>query len=167
MPTGTDVITPGPKDVLVDSVRLDADETVTFVYTAAMVQGAKGDGKFVVVIDGGVGPGTDAKAVEPRLKAVHSQSLSERQHAGSGDRRRRPDGNGCCLLVLIENELTFTYTAVGTIGYAREFRVRIPAGWSEPNSDGLITTRALTPLNSQIKTVEPVLNVVETLDPSR
>ena len=34
----------------------------------------------------------------------------------------------------IENELTFTYTAVGTIGYPREFRVRIPAGWSEPNS---------------------------------
>ena len=37
-PTGTDVITAGDMEVLVDSVRLDAGDTVTFVFSAAMVQ---------------------------------------------------------------------------------------------------------------------------------
>ena len=32
--------------------------------------------------------------------------------------------------------LTFTYTAVGIIDAPREFRVRVPAGWTPPNSAG-------------------------------
>ena len=44
VPTGG----PGAMDVLVDSVRLDAGDTVTFVFSAAMVQAAMGDAAFAV-----------------------------------------------------------------------------------------------------------------------
>ena len=64
----------------------------------------------------------------------------------------------------IANELTFTYTAVGTIGYPREFRVSIPAGWSEPNSgvdnDEGTYTVALTDEDGRTRA-----NVVEVLAP--
>ena len=79
----------------------------------------------------------------------------------------RPDGHGCCRWFSMANELTFTYTAVGTIGYPREIRVTIPAGWSEPNSRRLITdegtyTVALTDEDGRGRA-----NVVEALDRSR
>ena len=41
---------PGAMDVLVDGVNLDADETVTFVYSAAMVQPTTGDPTFGVAV---------------------------------------------------------------------------------------------------------------------
>ena len=34
----------------------------------------------------------------------------------------------------IGETITFTYTAVGEISYPREFRVRVPAGWSAPSN---------------------------------
>ena len=63
-----------------------------------------------------------------------------------------------------ENELTFTYTAVGTIGYAREFRVTIAAGWSDPSeaddTDKGTYTVALADEDGRTRA-----NVVEALDP--
>ena len=48
----------GARDVLVDNVMLAGGDTVTFTYTAAMVQATTGDAPFVVAIDGGDGPNT-------------------------------------------------------------------------------------------------------------
>ena len=53
---------PSAMEVLVDSVRLDAGEMVTFVYSGT-VQAVEGPATFGVELDGGAGPGTDLVAV--------------------------------------------------------------------------------------------------------
>ena len=65
-----------------------------------------------------------------------------------------------------EETLTFTYTAVGEISYPREFRVRVPKGWTKPSN----TTTA--PDNMGTYTVEHLSNgidqgnrIVEEIDP--
>ena len=93
-PTGTDVITAGDMEVLVDSVRLDAGDTVTFVFSAAMVQAAMGDAAFALWLMVVRVP-VWALQLSPFLKAVHSQSVSERQQPAPV-RQGRPDGHGCC-----------------------------------------------------------------------
>ena len=161
-PTGTDVITAGDMEVLVDSVRLDAGDTVTFVFSAAMVQAAMGDAAFGVMVDGGAGPGMGAAAVAVPEGGTLTVSVGE---AAAGSGTAGVDLMGMAVVAgSIANELTFTYTAVGTIGYPREFRVSIPAGWSEPNSgvdnDEGTYTVALTDEDGRTRA-----NVVEALAP--
>ena len=153
---------PGAMEVLVDSVRLDAGDTVTFVFSAAMVQAAMGDAAFGVMVDGGAGPGMGAVAVAVAEGGTLTVSVGEAA-AGSGE--AGVDLMGMAVVAgSMANELTFTYTAVGTIGYPREFRVSIPAGWSEPNSgvdnDEGTYTVALTDEDGRTRA-----NVVEVLAP--
>ena len=129
VPTGG----PGAMDVLVDSVRLNAGDKVTFVFSAAMVQAAMGDATFAVTLDGGAGPGMTAAAVSPPEGGTLTVSVGE---AAAGSGTSGVDLMGMAVVAgSMANELTFTYTAIGTIGYPREFRVSIPAGWSEPNDE--------------------------------
>ena len=149
-------------EVLVDSVRLDAGDTVTFVFSAAMVQAAMGDAAFGVMVDGGAGPGMGAAAVAVPEGGTLTVSVGE---AAAGSGTAGVDLMGMAVVAgSIANELTFTYTAVGTIGYPREFRVSIPAGWSEPNSgvdnDEGTYTVALTDEDGRTRA-----NVVEALAP--
>ena len=60
---------PGAMGVLVNSVRLDAGDKVTFVYSGT-AQPTAGDATFGVDLDGGAGPGTGLVAVPPLPKAV-------------------------------------------------------------------------------------------------
>ena len=53
----------GAMDVTVGGVNLDAGDTVTFVYSAAMVQPGTGNAAFAVAVDGGSGPGEVPKGV--------------------------------------------------------------------------------------------------------
>ena len=47
--------------------------------------------------------------------------------------------------------ITFTYTAVGEISYPREFRVRVPTGWSAPSNAGhRLTMLEPTPLSTSV-----------------
>ena len=158
VPTGG----PGAMDVLVDSVRLDAGDTVTFVFSAAMVQAAMGDAAFGVMVDGGAGPGMGAAAVAVPEGGTLTVSVGE---AAAGSGTAAVDLMGMAVVAGSPaasdpgNELTFTYTAVGTIGYPREFRVTIPAGWSEPNDELKGTyTVALTDKDGRTRA-----NVVEAL----
>ena len=153
VPTGG----PGAMDVLVDSVRLNAGDKVTFVFSAAMVQAAMGDATFAVTLDGGAGPGMTAAAVSPPEGGTLTVSVGE---AAAGSGTSGVDLMGMAVIAgSMANELTFTYTAVGTIGYPREFRVSIPAGWSEPNDEDKGTyTVALTDKDGRTRA-----NVVEAL----
>ena len=63
-----DVALLGASDVTVGGVNLDAGETVTFVYSAAMVQPGAGNASFGVAVDGGSGPGEGPAGVSPPIQ---------------------------------------------------------------------------------------------------
>ena len=134
-----DVALLGAMDVTVDGVNLDADETVTFVYSAAMVQGTAGDPSFDVAVDGGSGPGEAPAGVTPDPADATTISVGDAS-PGSGTR-----GIEIAQAVTInsnENKLTFTYTAAGAITDRRlDIRVDVPTGWSEPTADTTTTAR--------------------------
>ena len=151
---------PGAMEVLVNSVRLDADETVTFVYSGTVQPTMGDDATFGVDLDGGAGPGTGLVAVAAPEDGTLTVSVGEAD-AGSGESDVDPKA---VTAGSPENELTFTYTAVGTIGYAREFRVTIADDWSDPSeaddTDKGTYTVALADEDGRTR-----LNVVEALDP--
>ena len=154
---------PDAMEVLVDSVRLDADETVTFVYSGTVQPTMDDDATFGVDLDGGAGPGTGLVDVAAPEDSTLTLTVSVGE-AAAGSGTAGVDLMGETIIAgSIANELTFTYTAVGTIGYPREFRVSIPAGWSEPNSgvdnDEGTYTVALTDEDGRTRA-----NVVEALD---
>ena len=153
---------PGAKDVHVDGVNLDAGETVTFVYSAMMVQAATGDATFGVKVDGGAGPGMGAMAVSAPEDGTLTVMVGE---AAAGSGMAAVDLGGMAIVAGSEaNELTFNYTAGGTIGYPREFRVTIPAGWSEPNS-GVDNKKGTYTVALADKDGRTRANVVEALAP--
>ena len=155
VPTGG----PGAKDVHVDSVNLKAGETVTFVYSATMVQAATGDATFAVAVDGGAGPATGAAAVSAPEGGTLTVTVGEAA-AGSGMASVDLGGNAV-VAGSAANELIFNYTAVGTIGYPREIRVTVPASWFNENDDNAAKgtyTVALADKDGRTRA-----NVVETL----
>ena len=124
---------PAAKEVHVDSVNLDAGETVTFVYSASMVQAAKGTADFGVKVDGGAGPGMGAMPVTAPEDGTLTVTVGE---AAAGSGMASVDLGGMAVVAgSMANELTFNYTAVGTIGYPREIRVTVPASWFNENDD--------------------------------
>ena len=129
----------GALEVHVDSVNLDAGKTVTFTYSAAMVQPTVGDAAFAVVVDGGAGPGKGAMSVSADPEGALTVSVGE---AAPGS------GSGMVVEQAVkrnspENALTFIYTAVGQIdSRQRDFRVEVPAGgWSEPTAEITATAK--------------------------
>ena len=80
-----DVALLGAVDVTVGGVNLDADETVTFIYSAAMVQATAGDPKFNVAVDGGSGPGKGPAGVTPDPADATTISVGDAS-PGSGTR---------------------------------------------------------------------------------
>ena len=134
----------GAMDVTVDGVNLDAGETVTFVYSAAMVQPTTGDASFGVAVDGGAGPGEGSCRCYPRSSRRYVKSVSEMRHPAPVRVYGRPSRLSQSIR---GNTLTFIYTPAGQIdGSVARFRVEFPpVGQSRPT--GLTPLRrAVSPL---------------------
>ena len=117
-------------DVTVGGVRLDAGETVTFVYSAAMVQPGAGNASFAVAVDGGSGPGEGPAGVTPDPADALTISVGDAS-----------PGSGTGTLELAQavtinsqgNTLTFIYAPSGAITDRElDIRVDVPSGWSAP-----------------------------------
>ena len=123
---------PGAMDVLVDGVNLDKDDTVTFVYSAAMVQPTTGDPTFGVAVSGGDGPGKDPADVTADPSDALTVSVGDAS-AGSGS-GKFGEPLPAITVDTGENTLTFIYTPAGEItDRSLDFRVNVPDdGWSEP-----------------------------------
>ena len=114
-------------DVTVGGVRLDAGETVTFVYSAAMVQPTAGNASFAVAVDGGSGPGEGPAGVTPDPADALTISVGDAS-PGSGTGTRASAG---CHNQFEGNTLTFIYTPSGAITDRElDIRVDVPSGWS-------------------------------------
>ena len=123
---------PGAMDVLVDGVNLDKDDTVTFVYSAAMVQPTTGDPTFGVAVSGGDGPGKDPADVTADPSDALTVSVGDAS-AGSGS-GKFGEPLPAITADTGENTLIFIYTPAGEItDRSLDFRVKVPDdGWSEP-----------------------------------
>ena len=129
---------PSSQDVTVESVGLDADGMITFVYTGDVQDTAKAGVEFVVETDSGLGDTDDFKAVsveEPNDLKVDVQEAKAGSGEGSVNPRIVETGESI-------QQLTFTYTAAGEASYPREIRVTVPRSWGTPSD------KATSPDNS-------------------
>ena len=114
--------------IVVDGVNLLGGGTVTFVYTG-MVQPTRADDvAFAVASHGGLT--TDSFAAVGGEATMLTVDVQE-SRSGSGSAMVEPR--------IVEAgatgvDLTFTYTAVGQIDPPREFRVEVPATWTQPTN---------------------------------
>ena len=119
-------------DVIVGGVTLDAGDTVTFVYSAAMVQPTAGDAKFAVAVDGGSGPGEGPADVTPDPADATTIEVGDAAPGSGKGMIQRPLAKAVTI-GSAENTLTFIYTATGAItDRTLDIRVKVPAGWSPP-----------------------------------
>ena len=110
------------KVVIAEGVNLSAGGTLTFIYTTTVQPTAEDDVEFTVAVNGGEGPGEDpvAIAVQPVIDVRAARM-------GTGDIAVTP------LSVEADsedNDIVFTYTAVGDIFFPTEFTVTVPQGWT-------------------------------------
>ena len=117
-------------DVTVGGVNLDAEDTVTFVYSAAMVQPGAGDAKFAVAVDGGSGPGDAVEAVIPDPADATTIVVGD---AAPGSGSGSVEIAQAVTINSTGNTLTFIYTPSGQItDRTLDIRVQVPTGWSVP-----------------------------------
>ena len=120
--------------VIVDGVNLLGGGTITFVYTGK-VQPLAGDATFAVATKGGLETDTAFVAVVgPMPEDVMVTLPVGEAKTGSGD-AEIADSDSVVAPGAPGETITFTYTAAGEISYPREFRVRVPAGWSAPTAN--------------------------------
>ena len=110
------------KTITANGVNLRAEGTLTFIYTTMVQPTAEDDVEFAVAVDGGEGPGEDLDdiAVQPvidvRAARIGTGDLDvDPMHVEAGSE---------------DNDLTFTYTAVGDIFFPTEFTIEVPPDWS-------------------------------------
>ena len=125
-----DVALLGRSDVTVGGVSLTAGQTVTFVYSAAMVQPTAGGPKFNVAVDGGSGPGDAVAGVTPDPADATTITVGDaRPGSGSG----MVEVDAAVTINSIGNTLRFIYTPSGAItDRTLDIRVQVPMGWSAP-----------------------------------
>ena len=113
-------------ELVISGINLSAgsDLTITFMSDA---QPKAGDAVFKLAFDGGHGPDKGFIALDD----VTFEVMDAR--AGSGD--VMIDQMGEVVAGSTGNEITITYTVQGQISELREFKVRVPAGWSPPIND--------------------------------
>ena len=129
----------GRSDVTVGGVSLDAGDTVTFVYSAAMVQPTKSNAAFNVAVNGGDGPGEDPVGVTPDPSDATTIAVGD---ASPGSGIRGIDIPQAVTINSSANTLTFTYTATGAItDRSADIRVDVPRGWTEPTASIEATAR--------------------------
>ncbi len=134
---GVDLLNVG--DVTVGGVSLDEGDTVTFVYSAAMVQPTAKDVSFGVAVDGGSGPDEGTMAVTPDPSDATTIAVGD---ASPGSGIRGIDIPQAVTINSSDNTLTFIYTATGEITDRRlDIRVNVPRGWTEPTADITPTAR--------------------------
>ena len=114
--------------IVVDGVSVLAGGTVTFVYTGTVQPTRADDVAFGVKSHGGLT--TDSFAAVGGEETMLTVDVQEAR-AGSGTAMVEPK--------IVEAgatgvNLTFTYTAVGQIDPPREFRVEVPAPWTQPTN---------------------------------
>ena len=111
--------------VLVTGVSLDDDDELTFKYTAR-VPLTMGDVSFTLEIDGGDGPDEgDFLEVDDSTLTVTVEDAA----AGSGSVMI---SQGKITNDTEDNEITFTYEAIGEIGEGKQITVTVPDTWSSP-----------------------------------
>ena len=114
----------GGKDVTVGGVSLAAGQTVTFVYSAAMVQPTAGNAKFNVSVNGGSGPGDAAKAVTPDPADATTIAVGD---AAPGSGSGMVEVAQAVTINSTGNVLTFIYTPSGAItDRTLDIRVQVP-----------------------------------------
>ena len=120
---GTPTFTAGvPQEITAEGVNLSAGGTLTFIYTTDVQPAAQDDVAFMIAVNGGEGPGEDLAAI-----AVQPVIDVRAARIGTGEIAVAP------LSVEAgseDNDLVFTYTAVGDIFFPTEFTITVPQGWS-------------------------------------
>ena len=113
-------------DVTVGGVNLVAGQTVTFVYSAAMVQPTVGDAEFVVAVAGGDGPGEDPAGVTPDPADALTVSVG---NASPGSGSGTVELEQAIIANTGGNTLTLIYTPAGQIDdRSLDIRVEVPTG---------------------------------------
>ncbi len=147
----------GARDVIVDSVMLDAGETVTFVYKGVMVQPTAADGvAFGVASMGSDGPGTGFIALTAPTVDVGEAN------PGSGTAKADPM---FATAGTSGNTLTVTYTVAGDASYPKDIRVAVPTGWSVPTNEAAADANKGTYKVELMRDGKVVANVVEKIAP--
>ena len=110
------------KVVIAEGVNLSAGGKLTFIYTTNVQSAAQDDVAFTVAVNGGEGPGEDpvAIAVQPVIDVRAARP-------GTGDIAVVP---AHVDVGSADNDIVFTYTAVGDIFFPTEFTVTVPQGWT-------------------------------------
>ena len=126
--------------VLITGIDLDDDEDLTIEYTAQVPLEKNVDGlSFTLDLDGGEGPdeGDFKNVIDSELTVVVTDAA-----AGSGSVMI---SRGEITNDTEDNEVTFTYEAIGEIGEDKKITVTVPDGWSAPKIDadmqGSFTTK--------------------------
>ena len=165
-----DVALLGDMDVTVDGVNLAAGKTVTFVYSAAMVQATIGDAPFTVAVDGGSGPGEGPADITVDPSDALTVSVGD---ASAGSGMGMVEVAQAVIVDSTGNTLTFIYTPVGEItDRSLDFRVKVPTGWSEPtdsidtDAKGSFTvTQKQLGADKTLKELTPAAMAVEKIGP--
>ena len=113
--------------VIVEGVNLNANGTLTFVYTADVQPTVETGINFYVAVHSGIS-GDSFVDVSGSDTTLTVDVREARRGSGSGTvtpTRVNPGDTGV--------NLTFTYTAVGEISAPREFRVQVPPSWTAPS----------------------------------
>ena len=116
----------GVNDLVISNISLGAGQSLTITY-ATDIAAKAGDFAFKVGFDGSHGPDEGFIAL-PDLSVTVMDA-----RAGSGE--VMIDQMGEVVAGSTGNEITITYTVQGQISELREFKVRVPAGWSPPIDD--------------------------------
>ena len=120
---GTPTFTAGvPQEITAEGVNLSAGGTLTFIYTTDVQPAAQDDVAFMIAVNGGEGPGEDLAAI-----AVQPVIDVRAARIGTGKIAVAP---GHVEAGSEDNDLVFTYTAVGDIFFPTEFTVTVPQGWT-------------------------------------
>ena len=144
-------------DVEVAGVVLDAMGTVTFSYKDVMVQPTMAtDVEFKVDFDGSADP-REYQPVSVATGGTLKVNVGEAR-PGSGSGAVTPPG--VITAGSTGNKLTFTYTVAGDASYPREFRVKVPTGWSTPIKDDTAATKQGT---YKVEHRRPIGDILKTL----
>ena len=114
----------GVNDLVISNINMGAGQSLTITY-ATDITAKAGDVAFKIGFDGGRGPDEGFTALPDLTVTV----MDARAGSGDVDISQMP-----IVAASTGNELTITYTVAGQISELREFKVRVPAGWSPPSA---------------------------------
>ena len=115
------------QQVMVERVNLDANGTVAFVYTGDVQPTVGTAVKFAVAVHGGLDSDAYQDVADPD-KQLTVEVKEARPGSGSAEFTPKIVQAGATGVTL-----TFTYKVAGTVSAPKEFRVQVPASWTQPS----------------------------------